>query len=87
MSVAATPARDARSLVLSGLPAQLPATQRAWPSQAGVWRRTSFWASEFLWLVAAVYMLPLVILAIGIPVGLVLTALLLSAGWVWSTLW
>ncbi len=47
----------------------------------------SFWPLEFLRLVAAVYLLPLAILAIGIPVGLALTGVLLGAAWVWRTLW
>jgi hypothetical protein len=33
------------------------------------------------------YMLPLAILAIGIPVGLALTGVLLGAAWLWRTLW
>jgi hypothetical protein len=70
-----------------GLSAQSPARQRAGPIPPNVWRRMSFWPLEFLRLVAAVYMLPLAILAIGIPVGLAITAVLFGAGWVWRTLW
>ena len=87
MSIAATNARDAHSLVLPRLPVELPTRLQAESSQPSVWRRISFWPLEFLWLVAAVYMLPLAILAIGIPVALALTGVLLGAAWVWRTLW
>jgi hypothetical protein len=86
MSITATAPGDG-SLVLPRRPVELPAALRAESSQPSVWRRISFWPLEFLRLVAAVYMLPLVILAIGIPVGLALTAVLLGAAWLWRTLW
>jgi hypothetical protein len=87
MSFTATVAGDARALVLPRRPVELPADPRAESSQPSVWRRVSFWPLEFLRLVAAVYLLPLAILAIGIPVGLALTGVLLGAAWVWKTLW
>ena len=87
MSFTATAPGDARALVLPRRPVELPAYPRAESSQPSVWRRVSFWPLEFLRLVAAVYMLPLAILAIGIPVGLALTGVLLGAAWVWRTLW
>ena len=83
MSITATAPADARSLVLPRRPVDLPADPRAESSQPSAWRRVSFWPLEFLRLVAVVYMFPLAILAIGIPVGLVL----LGAAWVWRTLW
>jgi hypothetical protein len=84
MSMAATAARDTRSQILPKLPVELPAQPR---DEFGQWRRISFWPLEFLRLVAAVYMLPLAILAVGIPVGLVLTGVFLGTAWVWRTLW
>lgn len=87
MSIAATAPADARSLVLPRRPVDLPADPRAESSQPSAWRRVSFWPLEFLRLVAVVYMFPLAILAIGIPVGLALTGVLLGATWVWRALW
>jgi hypothetical protein len=87
MSITATAPADARSLVLPRRPVDLPADPRAESSQPSAWRRVSFWPLEFLRLVAVVYMFPLAILAIGIPVGLALTGVLLGATWVWRALW
>jgi hypothetical protein len=87
MSIIATAPGDARSLVLPGLPVELPTRLQAESSQPSVWRRVSFWPLEFLRLVAVVYALPLAILAIGIPAGLALTGLFLGATWVWRMLW
>ena len=87
MSITATAPADARSLVLPRRPVDLPADPRAESSQPSAWRRVSFWPLEFVRLVAVVYMFPLAILAIGIPVGLALTGLLLGATWVWRALW
>jgi hypothetical protein len=87
MSIAATGARDARSLVLPQLPLELPARPRAKCRQPNARHPSSFWPLEFLRLVAVVYMLPLAILAIGIPVGLALVGVLRGTAWVWRTLW
>ena len=87
MSITATAPGDARSLVLPTRPVELPAGPRAQSSQPTAWGRVSFWPLEFLRLVAVVYMFPVAILAIGIPVGLALTGVLLGAAWVWRTLW
>jgi hypothetical protein len=87
MSIAATAARDGRALVLPKQPVDLPARSRAESGQPGVWRRISFWPLEFLRLVGVVYLLPLAILAIGLPLGLALTGVLLGAGWAWRALW
>ena len=87
MTMPATAARDTRSLVLARLPVDSAAQQGAKSSVPSVWRRILFWPLEFVRLVAAVYMLPLAILAIGIPVGLALTGVFLATAWVWRTLW
>jgi hypothetical protein len=87
MSITATAPADVRSLVLPRRPVDLPADPRVESSQPSAWRRVSFWPLEFLRLVAVVYMFPLAILAIGIPVGLALTGVLLGAAWVWRALW
>lgn len=87
MSLVAVATHDARSLVLPRPPVDVPAHPRAESGQPGVWRRLSFWPLEFLRLVGVVYLLPLAILAIGLPLGLALTGALLGAGWAWRALW
>ena len=56
------------------------------PSPPGSRRRLSGWAKEALLLVGAVYVFPLAILAIGIPLALAVNGLLLLAGWAWHAL-
>jgi hypothetical protein len=87
MAIAASAAHDRRSLVLPTLPVALPAGWRAEAGPAGVWQRISFWPLEGLRLVAVVYLLPVTILAVGIPVGFALTGVLLGAAWVWRSIW
>jgi len=87
MALAASAAHDPRSLVLTTLPVELPAGWRADSGTASVWHRISFWPLEGLRLVAVIYLLPLTILAVGIPLGLALTGMLLGATWVWRSIW
>jgi hypothetical protein len=87
MSIAAPLIHDARALALPTLPVELPAGPRAESGEASVWHRISFWPLEALRLVAVIYLLPLAILAVGIPLGLALTGVLLGAGWVWRSVW
>jgi hypothetical protein len=87
MATATSVAHDTRPLVLRTLPVELPAGWRAEPGTASVWHRISFWPLEGLRLVAVVYLLPLTILAVGIPLGLALTGMLLGAAWVWRSVW
>jgi len=87
MTIAASAAHDRRSLVLSTLPVALPAGWRAAAGPASVWQRISFWPLEALRLVAVVYLLPVAILAVGIPLGLALTGLFLGTAWVWRSIW
>jgi hypothetical protein len=86
MSTAAVDAHT-RSLVLSGGARDLSARPQARLNQPSLWHRLSFWPLEFLRLVAVVYMLPIVILAIGIPAGLALMGIVLGADWLWHRLW
>jgi hypothetical protein len=74
-------------VVVPRVSAAVPLRLRSGPIGPGVWSRLSFWPLEFLRLVAVVYLLPIAILAIGIPIGLVLTGVLLGAGWAWRTIW
>lgn len=87
MAIAASAAHDTRRLVLTTLPVELPAGWRAEPGTASVWHRISFWPLEGLRLVGVIYLLPLTILAVGIPLGLALTGMLLGAAWVWRSIW
>ena len=87
MAIAASPAHDIRSLVLPRLPVELPAGWRAEAGPASLWQRISFWPLEALRLVAVVYLLPVTILAVGIPLGLALTGMVLGAAWVWRSIW
>lgn len=87
MSIAAPATHDARPIVFPPLPVKLPAGWRAESGKASVWQRISFWPLEGLRLVAVVYLLPFAILAVGIPLGLALTGLLLGAAWVWRSVW
>ena len=87
MAIAASAAHDRRTLILPTLPVALPAGWRAEAGPASVWQRISFWPLEGLRLVAVVYLLPVTILAVGIPVGLALTGMLLGVAWVWRSIW
>lgn len=69
------------------LPAELPARRGVGLSTRRLWDRMSFWPAELTRLVALVYMVPIVIYAIGIPIALAVNALLFCAGWPWKALW
>jgi hypothetical protein len=84
MSTTATAAR-ASSVVFPIEPADLSVRPRL-AGQLHLWRRLTFWPAEFLRLVALIYMLPVVIYAIGIPVGAAISAVLFCAGWVGKAL-
>jgi hypothetical protein len=45
-----------------------------------------FWPAEFLRLIAVAYLFPLVVLAIGLPVALAVTGLLMAGQWLWQSL-
>ena len=85
MSTTATAAR-ASSVVFPIEPADLPVRPRLGPGQLHLWRRITFWPAEFVRLVALIYMLPVVIYAIGIPVAAAISAVLFCAGWVGKAL-
>jgi len=85
MSTTAIAAR-APSVVFPIEPAVLPVQPRLGPAQLGLWRRITFWPAEFVRLVALIYMLPVVIYAIGIPVAAAINVVLFCAGWVGKTL-
>jgi hypothetical protein len=85
MSTTATAAR-ASSVVFPIEPADLSVRPRLGAGQLHLWRRITFWPAEFLRLVALIYMLPVVIYAIGIPVAAAISAVLFCAGWVGKAL-
>ena len=85
MSTTAT-ASPVSSVVFPIGPADLSVRPRLGAGQLHLWRRISFWPAEFLRLVALIYMLPVVIYAIGIPVGAAISAVLFCAGWVGKAL-
>jgi hypothetical protein len=80
-------AHGAHSLVLPTRPVELPAGWRAESGTASLWHRISFWPLEGLRLVAVIYLLPLTILAVGIPLGLALTGTLRGVAWIWRSVW
>jgi hypothetical protein len=82
MSHTAIAAHDLPSVILPRTYTEAPPRVRIAPTQPGVWKRLSFWVAEFLRLVAVVYLLPIVILAIGIPIALAVNGLIFAAGWV-----
>ena len=86
MSTTATAAR-ASSVVFPIEPADLSVRPRLGAGQLHLWHRITFWPAEFLRLVALIYMLPVVIYAIGIPVAAAIKAVLFCAGWVGKALW
>jgi hypothetical protein len=61
-----------------------PSREAISTSHPGLWRGLSGWAKEALLLVGVVWLLPITILAIGIPFALAINGLLLAAGWVWK---
>jgi hypothetical protein len=86
MSHTAIAAPDIPSLVLPKVFAGTPSREAISPSLPGLWRRLSGWAREALLLVAVVWLLPITILAIGIPFALAINGLLLAGDWVWKAL-
>jgi hypothetical protein len=86
MTATATTAR-ASSVVFPMEPADLSVRPRFGAGQLHLWRRISFWPAELVRLVALIYMLPVVIYAIGIPVAAAIKAVLFCAGWVGKALW
>jgi hypothetical protein len=86
MSHTAIAVPDAPPFVLPRAHAGIPPREAISPSQPGALRRLSGWAKEALLLVGAVYMFPVAILAIGIPLALAVNGLLLLAGWAWKAL-
>ena len=85
MTAMATAAR-ASSVVFPIEPADLSVRPRLGAGQLHLWRRITFWPAEFLRLVALIYMLPVVIYAIGIPVAAAINVVLFCAGWVGKAL-
>ena len=82
-----TIAAPAHSPVLPSVSVELSTRRRVESAQPGAWRRLSYWPLEFVRLLAAIYMLPVALLVIGVPIGLALTGLFLGAAWLWRALW
>lgn len=80
-------AHDTHPLVVPTRPVASAAAQQAESGTARVGRGISYWALEGLRLMAVIYLLPLTILAVGIPLGLALIAMLSGAVWVWRSVW
>ena len=60
------------------------ATGRIAAPAADAWSRAMFWPAEFLRLIGVAFLFPVVILAMGLPLALALTGLLLAAQWLWQ---
>jgi len=86
MSPTAIAVPDVPPFVLSKAHVGTPLREAIGPSHSGSWRRLSGWAKEALLLVGVVYMLPVAILVIGIPLAFAVNGLLLLAGWAWNAL-
>ena len=56
------------------------------PSQPSLWIRLSRWPRELLGVVGTVYLFPLAILAIFIPLAFVIKGLLVGASWALNAL-
>ena len=70
------------SVVLPGLPAASPAR-----SAIGQWWvQITYWPAELLRLVALIYMLPIVIYAVCLPIAAVIKTILVLASWSWNAL-
>lgn len=62
------------------------ATARADAGGPRARRGLMFWPAEFLRLIAVAYLFPLAVLAIGLPVALAVTGLLMAGQWLWQSL-
>lgn len=68
------------SVALPGLPAASPAR-----SPIGHWWvHVTYWPAELLRLVALIYMLPVVIYAVCLPIAAVIKTILVLASWAWK---
>jgi hypothetical protein len=86
MSNTAVAVREAFPVVLPGVHGVPWAGARLEAGEPGPWKRLLFWPAEFLRLVGLVYLFPIVILAIGIPLALALNGLLRAGSWLWQLL-
>ena len=86
MSHTAIAVPDVPPFVLPRAHAGTPPREAISPRHPGSVRRLSGWAKEALLLLGAVYMFPIAILAIGIPLAFAVNGLLLLAGWTWKAL-
>jgi hypothetical protein len=86
MSNTAIAVPDVPHFVLPRAQAETPPREEIRPRHPGSGRGLWGWAKEALLLVGAVYMFPIAILAIGIPIAFAVNGLLLLAGWAWKAL-
>jgi hypothetical protein len=77
----------APAVALARVPGELPVRPGVGLGKRQLWRRMSFWPAELMRVVALVYMLPIVIYAIGVPIALAVNAVLFCVGWSWKILW
>lgn len=74
------------SLVLPRVPAELPAPPIL--GQAALWwGRVTYWPAEILQATALVYLLPVVIYALCLPIALVISAVFFLATGSWKGFW
>ena len=87
MSTLAVAARPP-SVALVRMPADLPAAPPTSLTQGRLWRdRLVFWPAECVSLLALIYMLPVVIYVVCLPIALAVNAVLFCAGRSWTSLW
>ena len=68
------------------LPGAFRATGPIGAPRAAAWSGAMFWPAEFLRLIGVAFLFPVVILAMGLPLALAVTGLLLAAQWLWQSL-
>jgi hypothetical protein len=77
---------DVPPFVLPRAHAETPPREAIRPHRPGSVHGLSGWAKEAVLLVGTVYMFPIAILAIGIPLAFAVNGLLLLAAWAWNAL-
>jgi hypothetical protein len=74
----------ASPLVLRTTPIERQAHERTSPPS--FWRAMARGLADLVGVIGVVYLFPITILAIGIPIALAINGLILAAGWAWRLL-